>query len=594
MILRRDVRPVTKYPLLRRAAFLAIPLVLLVAPRIAQSQTALTTVRVAQGLTNPLFVTSAPGDTTRLFIVEQRGPDNLARIKILENGDILPTPFLTVGPVATGEEQGLLGLAFAPDYATSGRFYIAYSDPAAGTTLIVRHVVSTDPDVADPIGTLVLSIPHPLGGHNGGWLAFGPDGYLYASIGDDGTVLNSQNTDNLLGKIIRLDVSGDGYTIPAGNPFVGAATGLGEIWCFGLRNPWRPSFDRATGDLVIADVGEGQREEIDFAPSGTGGGANYGWPCFEGSLVFDSTVVTPCVSCSDLGCPKVFPAYEYDHSLDRCAITGGYVYRGRAIPDLQGRYFFGDYCSGQIYTGEFQGGALVNVTDRTAELAPGGGITINNITSFGEDAFGELYICDGDGEIFAIVPKATTSVALSLVGTEADESHVRLEWHTSEPILSATLYRTQWGTEWELLGSPTSVAGGLAFDDASITAGGRYGYRLVVRSAQGEESTLETWVSVPGEAAPKALRFDNVRPNPSSGPMTFRYGTPGPGRVRLSLYDVRGRLVATLFDQDVAAGWRSAVWSGRDRRGREVPSGIYFASLEQGGAVKIRKVIVAR
>src|SRR5258706_7686716 len=185
MIVRRDVRPVSNNPLLHRAAFLALPLALLVAPRMAQSQTPLTAIRVAEGLTNPLFVASAPGDTTRLFIVEQRGPDNRARIKILENGTILPTPFLTVGPVATGEEQGLLGLAFAPDYATSGRFYIAYSDPAAGTTMLVRHVVSTDPDVADPVGTLILSIPHPLEGHNGGWLAFGPDGYLYASIGDD-------------------------------------------------------------------------------------------------------------------------------------------------------------------------------------------------------------------------------------------------------------------------------------------------------------------------------------------------------------------------------------------------------------------------
>lgn len=575
--------------ILRRAAFLALPLALAAAaPRIAHSQTPLTTIRVAQGLSRPLFVTSPPGDTSRLFFVEQRGPDNRARIKILKNGTLLATPFLTVGPVATGEEQGLLGLAFAPDYATSGRLYVAYSDSAEATMMIERHVVSADPDVADPTGVVILSIPHPLRGHNGGWLGFGPDGYLYISIGDDGSVLNSQNLGNLLGKILRLDVSGAGYTIPPGNPFGG------EIWSYGLRNAWRPSFDRATGDMVIADVGEGQREEIDFAPLGSGAGANYGWPCFEGSLVYDSTTVTPCGSCSNPACPKVFPSYEYDHTLGRCAITGGYVYRGSGIPDLRGQYFFGDYCSGHIYTGEFQGGALVNVTDRTVELAPVGGYTIDNITSFGEDAQGELYICDGDGEVFAIVPKSVTAVELSLVSTEVTEGHVRLEWHTTEPILSATLYRTQSGVEWNLLGSPGSVPGGLAFDDASVTAGGRYGYRLVIRSAQGEESTLETWVSVPGEAVPKALRFDNARPNPSSGPVTFQYGTPRPGRVRLSVYDVRGRLVAALFDQDVAAGWRSAVWSGRDRRGREVPSGIYFASLEQGGVVEIRKVIVAR
>ena len=378
-------------------------------PHDARSETPLTTVRVALGLSLPLFVTSPPGDTARIFIVEQRGVDNRGRIKILKNGNVLGTAFLTTPTLATGTEQGLLGLSFAPDYATSGRFYVNYTD-SIGTTKIVRHTVSGNPDVANPNGTTILSIAQPYANHNGGWLGFGPDGYLYLATGDGGSAGDpedrAQNVDSLLGKILRLDVSGAGYAIPPGNPFAGATPGRDEIWSYGLRNPWRPSFDRATGDFVIADVGQSQREEIDFAASGAGAGANYGWRCFEGSLAFASSTTIPCGSCSAPGCPKVSPVHEYGHTLGRCSITGGYVYRGCAIPDLRGQYFFGDYCGRQIYTGQFQGGSFVNLRERTSQLAPGGGLTIGNITSFGEDAAGELYICDQNGQVFKIVPSA--------------------------------------------------------------------------------------------------------------------------------------------------------------------------------------------
>jgi glucose/arabinose dehydrogenase len=363
---------------------------------------------VAQGLSLPLFVTSPPGDTARVFIVEQRGGDSRGRIKILKGGVVQATPFLTTGTLATGSEQGLLGLAFAPDYATSGRFYINYTD-STGTTKIVRHTVSGNPDVANPVGTVLLSIFQPFANHNGGWLGFGPDGYLYAATGDGGSGGDpgdrAQNVDSLLGKILRLDVSGPGYTIPPGNPFAGPTPGRDEIWNYGLRNPWRPSFDRATGDFVIADVGQNLREEINFAPAGTGAGANYGWRCFEGSLPFAASATNPCESCSSPACPMVFPFHEYPHTTG-CSITGGYVYRGCAIPDLRGQYFFADYCGNQIWTGVFQTDTLVNVTDRAAELAPGGGLTINSITSFGEDARGELYICDQGGEVFKIIADA--------------------------------------------------------------------------------------------------------------------------------------------------------------------------------------------
>ena len=395
--------------IVRRLSILICLVVSMAVVREARSATPLTTVRVASGLSMPLFVTAPPGDTTRLFIVEQRGADNRGRIKILKNGAVVAAPFLTTGLLAAGGEQGLLGLAFAPDYATSGRFYVDYSD-STGADVVARYTVSGNPDIANPGGTRILTIQDPFDNHNGGWLAFGADGYLYVATGDGGSGGDpgdrAQNLNELLGKLLRLDVSGAGYTSPPSNPYFGSTPGRDEIWAFGLRNPWRNSFDRKTDDLVIADVGQSQREEIDFVPAGTGAGANYGWRCFEGTLPYASSTTTPCDSCSAPGCPKVFPVYEYAHLSGRCAITGGYVYRGCAIPDWNGTYFFADYCTAEIWSGQFQGGSLVNVTDRTAELAPGGGLAINSITSFGEDARGELHICDQGGEIFKIVPKA--------------------------------------------------------------------------------------------------------------------------------------------------------------------------------------------
>ncbi len=379
-----------------------------------RAATPLTTVRVASGLTRPLFVTAPPQDTTRLFIVEQRGSDNRGRIKIVKGGVTLATPFLTTDVLATDNEQGLLGLAFAPDYATSHRFYIYYTD-SLGTGTLERRTAGANPDVADLGRNILLTVPHPFTNHNGGWMAFGPDGYLYISEGDGGSGGDpgdrAQNLNEILGKILRLDVSGSGYSIPPTNPFAGATPGRDEIWAFGLRNPWRPSFDRGTGDMVIADVGQNNIEEINFVPAGTGAGVNYGWRCFEGSTSFTTSTTNPCMSCTAAGCPKVFPVYEYTHTSGRCSITGGYVYRGCDIPDLQGTYFFADYCSNEIWSGKFQGGQLVNVTLRSGQLAPGGGLSITSITSFGEDARGELYICDQGGEIFKIVAGAPVQQA---------------------------------------------------------------------------------------------------------------------------------------------------------------------------------------
>lgn len=375
---------------------------------LALGETPLTTVRVASGLARPVFVTAPPGDYHRVFIVEQRS-GNIGRVRILnlDTGTLNATPFVSVSPVSTGSEQGLLGLAFHPDYATNGYFYVNFTN-AAGTTIIRRYTVSADPNLADPNTALqILSIAQPYSNHNGGWIAFGPDGYLYAGMGDGGDAGDpqgrAQNLTELLGKMLRIDVNGDdfpgdpnsNYSIPPTNPFVGIA-GRDEIWAYGLRNPWRCCFDRVTHDLYIADVGQGAWEEVDFQPATSTGGENYGWRCYEGNHAYNLTGCAPPET-------MVFPIHEYSHGGGNCSITGGYVYRGE-ICDLRGAYFFADYCSEKIWSFRYDGETLTDFRDRTADLVGGGGFPINSITSFGEDAAGELYITALNGNVYKIVP----------------------------------------------------------------------------------------------------------------------------------------------------------------------------------------------
>jgi glucose/arabinose dehydrogenase len=379
-------------------------------PSIAQNQ--LTTRRVASGLTEPVFAGAPPGDTNRLFIVEQ-GTNSIAYVKILDlaTQTVLPTPFLTVAGLSFGGERGLLGLAFHPDYAHNGYFYIYLSDTGSTNSVWRYHVPPATPNVADLASkTVVLSMGDPFANHNGGWIGFGPDGYLYVGTGDGGSgydPLNSgQDTNSLLGKMLRLDVDRDdfpgdpnrNYGIPPGNPFASGG-GAGEVWHYGLRNPWRDSFDRATGDLYIGDVGQFTIEEIDFQPAGTGG-LNFGWRCMEGN------VCTGYSGCTCFSSPLTSPIWMLDHSQS-CAVMGGYVYRGNALCGLQGTYFFADYCSARIWSFREGPGGVTQFTERTAELAPGGGLSIGLVSSFGEDGNGELYICDySDGEIYEIVPRA--------------------------------------------------------------------------------------------------------------------------------------------------------------------------------------------
>lgn len=363
--------------------------------------------RVATGLSDPVFVTHAPGDFDRLFIVEQGG-----RIKILKNGTVLETSFLDISdPVVAGGERGLLGLAFHPEYQSNGAFFVNYTG-SLGTTHIARFTRTANPDVIDETTEVtLLTIAQPFSNHNGGWIGFGPDGYLYISTGDGGDGNDpgnrSQDIENqLLGKMLRIDVDGDdfplnlerNYAIPPDNPFVGV-TGDDEIWAYGLRNAWRCSFDSETGDLYIGDVGQGAREEIDVHVAGDPGGENFGWRCMEATRC---TGLSGCV-CDD---PSLtLPIHEYVHVNFNCnSVTGGYVYRGCAMPELVGTYFFADFCRNQMWSFRFEDGVLSEFVERTSELAADAG-TVGSISSFGEDAFGELYVCDlFGGEVFKIVP----------------------------------------------------------------------------------------------------------------------------------------------------------------------------------------------
>jgi glucose/arabinose dehydrogenase len=405
-----------------RAAVLSLCLVLVFGWSSAWGATPLTTERVASSLVRPVFVTAPPSDTARLFIVEKAG---VIKILNLGSGVVNPTPFLDIdalvgGGTSNGDERGLLGLAFDPEYGTNGFFYVNYTNNLFDT-VVARYEVSANPDIADSgSAQILLTIDQPFSNHNGGWMAFGPDGMLHIATGDGGSSCDpaerAQDVDLLLGKILRIDVSSGGvsYDIPPDNPFVGIP-GADEIWAYGLRNPWRDSFDRVTGDLYIADVGQGVWEEINIQPADSTGGENYGWDCMEGNhCASDSGCPLADSPCTCLDPSLTDPEHEYSHggSPFRCSITGGYVYRSCDIPDLRGTYFFADYCSEQIWSFRFNG-SVTDFMERTTELAPGGGLTIDSIVSFGEDDAGELYIVDQatltagtDGEIYKIVPAA--------------------------------------------------------------------------------------------------------------------------------------------------------------------------------------------
>lgn len=360
-------------------------------------------------VSNNVGVRHAGDGSGRLFVINQTGI-----IRIIDNqGNLLATPFLNItNKVACCGERGLLGLAFHPDYANNGLFFVSYSkeanDATNGDSIIERYQVSSDPNVADANSAVqLMRVSQLASNHNGGNILFGPDGYLYIGLGDGGPQGNpgdeAQELNTLLGKMLRIDVDGSisgsnnicaleaaNFGIPNDNPFVNDANVCDEIWSYGFRNPWRWSFDRTTGDLYIGDVGQSSIEEVSFEAANNPGGDNYGWRCYEGSSTYNQS------NCTGNTADYVFPILEYNHSGGRCSITGGYMYRG-PINSLNGQYIYGDYCSGQIWFATLQGSTWQEEEWNQNQVS-----FVFDLTSFGEDEQGNVYISKGGGNIYRL------------------------------------------------------------------------------------------------------------------------------------------------------------------------------------------------
>jgi Glucose / Sorbosone dehydrogenase len=494
------------------------------------ANTTLASIPVVTGVNRrPLFVASPPGDVNRLFVVAQDG-----LIFIHKRGDPpgVVTTFLDISAIIqaspTHDEMGLLSLAFDPDYAQTGFFYVFYSEGllfGPWFSVVARYSVSADPDVADPTSELrILRYAKPQDNHNGGQLQFGPDGYLYVSTGDGGgagdqhgTCGNGQSLTTLLGKILRIDVRGlppesvapdcggtVNYRIPAANPFVdGAGGNCDEIWADGLRNPWRSAFDPLNGDLYIADVGQNCWEEVDYLPAPGNGGVNLGWRSMEATHCFNPAAQTNCnpapVLC--VGTPAcndpslTLPVFEYSHATGGCSITGGYVYRGCLMPNYSGTYFYGDYCAAFIRTFKIASGVVTNPADVTAQLDPGHTLG-NSLTSFGVDAQGEMYIANRGGTILKILPPfADLEVSGPGAATPFRLAPSAWTWEdlafdTMSPVASYHVYRGAPGGSYRCVFQTTGTS--WAGDPANPPLGAVFAYVVVAVNGSGAASKTAT------------------------------------------------------------------------------------------------------
>jgi hypothetical protein len=383
------------------------------APRGATASIALQ--QVAGGFNSLVGIEHAGDGTGRLFLIEQPG-----RIRIYTGGQLLTTPFLDISSlVLHSGEQGLLGLAFHPQFASNGLFYVHYSSRPDGNTAVARYAVTPGGNVANPAtAQMLLEVDQPFSNHKGGQIRFGPDGYLYIALGDGGSggdpLDNGQNLGTLLGKLLRIDVNaGSPYGIPPSNPFVSTAGARGEIWAYGLRNPWRFSFDRVTGDLFIADVGQNAYEEVNFQAGGAAGGQNYGWRKMEGRHCYSMS--PPCTF-------GTLPILEYSHAFG-CSVTGGPRYRGSQVPALAGLHVFGDYCTGRIWGASGSGGEWTATQLLDSPF---------NISTFGEDEAGEVYLANlgGSVQLYRVIAAATPLPSLMI--TKAGNGSGRV---TSSPEL---------------------------------------------------------------------------------------------------------------------------------------------------------------
>ena len=610
--------------------YFLLPVLLLLATALCAQ---LTLQPFAEGFTFPVDLMSPSPADDRLFVVEKPG-----RIYLVEaDGTRLPTPFLNIVNQVndTGGEMGLLGLEFSPNYAQDGYFFTNYTNVNGDTRVSRWQVSATDPNVADPASEVILlEFDQPYSNHNGGDLAFGPDGYLYISTGDGGLggdpQNNSQDRTNLLGKILRIDVLSDpaaGYLIPADNPFVSDPTTRDEFWALGLRNPWRISFDALTGDLWIADVGQNAFEEVNFQAAGSAGGQNYGWRCYEGNAPFNTG-----------GCPAAdaltFPVHTYTTSGTNpgCSVTGGQVYRGCDFPAWQGKYLYTDFCSGRFWTLTPDGnGGFVN-----EEVANAANYEFGSIGVFQRELYAASH---NEGAVYRLVPTATPPLALDAevaaasCATVADGS---INLTLTQPLADATYLWSDGSTaadrtdltagtygvtvsyggdctlegtfdvvlalpavptieqqgntllvpdgyasyQWLLDGQPIDGATGPSYE---ATTDGLY--TVEVTETNGcMLTTPELSVMVVGTALPEGFTALRVAPNPFAEVLTLEARLLRPTRVHLRLYDAAGRV-------HYRQRYR---WTGAVRQPIELPAlsaGVYWLEVRANGSRTARRVV---
>jgi glucose/arabinose dehydrogenase len=492
----------------------------------------LATDRITAGLTKPTYLTGVPGDRHRLFVLQQAG-----LIRIVKDGVLLQRPFLDIVDVVNDQdnEQGLLGMAFHPDFENNGWFYVYFTGGTnAGNSQIRRYTVTSDPDSADVSTSFrVFQVAQPAGqgNHKGGQIMFGDDGYLYLGLGDGGGAGDqgnrAQTGTTLLGKMLRLNVVGDAYpadpnnnySIPPDNPFVDDPDVLDEIWALGMRNPYRWSFDRETFDMYIGDVGQGLWEEIDFEPSDDPGGHNYGWRLMEGNHCFN-----PPTNCDDGDPVLTYPIHEYPHDPPPpggqifCSVTAGFVYRGSLLPGaIQGHFFFADYCADAIWSFKVVGGAVTEFTEWTNALHTSvDNFTVSDIVAICEDGLGELYIVDRQGS------QANLGEIYKIVG---------------------------------------NVGNGVDLTDLPIDS---------------------------------ALELSRVVPNPFRSQASFDVKLISAGDVSIGIYDTAGRLVRTIHDGALSAGRHSFVWDGRRGAASPAAAGVYFVRAEGLGVHTTQRVALVR
>jgi glucose/arabinose dehydrogenase len=513
---------------------------------------------IASGFTKPVDISHA-GDA-RLFITEQTG---FIRI-IAEDGTVLPEPFLDIsGPVNdSGNERGLLGLAFHPDYANNGYFFVNYTGPGGHTRISRFSVSASDPNVADPGSEVILlTADQPFSNHNGGELAFGPGGYLYIGTGDGGSANDPQNSGQtagtLLGKMLRIDVdnqdAGFNYAIPASNPYADPNDGIpGEIWAFGMRNPWRFSFDRLTGDLWIGDVGQGEWEEIDYQPAGSEGGENYGWRCYEGTHAFN---LNGCGPAQDY----VMPVFEYSHTASGgCSVTGGFVYRGCTYPSLYGHYIFADYCNGQFWAMKSDGQGGWDV------------FTLSNLSNLQYTSFGENY----EGELF--VTAHTQGKIYRVVETSGPVFNVEIAWNDTTLAVPPVYQSYQWYLDGALIPGATEP------EYTPLQSGS---YIVEVTNEAGctaISGAVDVVIQSLKNLLPEPLW--TIAPNPFNQALNFQAVLNSPEAIGLKIFHADGRL---LYERS----WERATEASLLIETTGWPLGAYWVWLEAGGGRWSRKVL---